>query len=250
MATKINEVLKLWKPGLPLTASYLNEKGLTYILQSRYQKSGWLESIGNGAVKRAGDALSWAGGLNALQQQLKLEVHLGGKSALVRQGYGHYAQQQENVFYLFIGKDTKLPKWFLQYNWGQKLHISRTAFLPNHPENSFTNKLIDGFELRVPVTERAVLEMLYFIPSKQGFDEAFKIMESLTSLRPDIIQQLLQQCRSIKVKRLFLFMAEQQNHFWFEQLNADTINLGSGKRMIVRNGVLDKKYQITVPKEF
>lgn len=250
MATKINKILKLWKPGLVLTSSYLKEKGLTYILQSQYQKSGWLESIGNGAVKRAGDGVSWAGAINALQQQLKLDVHIGGKSALVQQGYGHYVQQQENLLYLFIRKETKLPKWFLRYDWSQKLHVTRTAFLPIHFENSFSNKIIDGFELRVPVPERAVLEMLYFVPSKQGFDEALKIMESLTSLRPEMVQQLLQECRSIKVKRLFLYMAEKHNHFWFEQLNPDKINLGSGKRMLVKDGALDKKYLITVPKEF
>ena len=94
------------------------------------------------------------------------------------------------------------------------------------------------------------MEMLYFVPSLQGFDEAMKIMEMLTSLRPELVQHLLEVCNSIKVKRLFLYMAEKQNHFWFEQLNQDKIDLGRGKRSIVKKGVFNKKYQITVPKEY
>jgi hypothetical protein len=71
----------------------------------------------------------------------------------------------------------------------------------------------------------------------------------MTTLRPDKVQLLLELCSSVKVKRLFLYMAEKQNHFWFNDLDLDKINLGAGKRMIVKNGVLDAKYQITVLKE-
>jgi hypothetical protein len=44
-------------------------------------------------------------------------------------------------------------------------------------------------------------------------------------------------------------MKQIQDHLWFKELNLDKINLGTGKRMIVKNGVLDTKYQITVPRE-
>ena len=42
----------------------------------------------------------------------------------------------------------------------------------------------------------------------------------------------LEECRSVKVKRLFLFMAEKARHAWFEALDLDRIDLGSGKRVI------------------
>jgi hypothetical protein len=38
------------------------------------------------------------------------------------------------------------------------------------------------------------MEMLYYVPSDQGFDEALKIMESLMSLRPRMVQTLLENC--------------------------------------------------------
>jgi len=49
---------------------------------------------------------------------------------------------------------------------------------------------------------------------------------------------------------LFLFMSEKSQHQWFNNLDTDKVNLGSGKRMVVPKGVLDKKYQITVPREY
>ena len=63
-----------------------------------------------------------------------------------------------------------------------------------------------------------------------------------------MVQELLEDCNSIKVKRLFLYLAENSDHFWFKELNVKSVNLGKGKRVIDVNGKLDKKYNITVPK--
>ena len=249
MGTKINRLIKLWKPGLVFTSSFLKEQGIGYDQQSSYKKSGWLESIGSGAFKREGDEIKWPGGLYALQNQLNLKVHLGGKSALLKQGFSHYVYAHEPYLFLFISKENKLPKWFRNYNWGTKLEISRTALLPADLQDSYTTNTIDGFDIKTSIPERAALEMLYYVPEKQGFDEAMKILESMTTLRPDKVQLLLESCSMVKVKRLFLYMAEKQNHFWFKELDLDKIYLGTGKRMIVKNGVFDAKYQITVPRE-
>ena len=62
-------------------------------------------------------------------------------------------------------------------------------------------------------------------------------------------QRLLEEYRPVKVKRLFLFMAEKARHAWFEALDLDRIDLGSGKRVIAKGGVYNKKYQITIPAE-
>jgi len=91
---------------------------------------------------------------------------------------------------------------------------------------------------------------LYLVPAAQSFGEAAKIMEGLTTLRPQLIQDLLEECSSIKVKRLFLFISEKHDHQWVKELKFDRISFGSGKRVIEKNGILDKKYQITVPREY
>jgi tRNA-binding EMAP/Myf-like protein len=60
---------------------------------------------------------------------------------------------------------------------------------------------------------------------------------------------LLENCNSIKVKRLFLFLAESYQHPWLKKINRAKIDLGQGKRVIVKGGKLDSKYQITVTNE-
>ena len=75
------------------------------------------------------------------------------------------------------------------------------------------------------------------------------ILENLVSLRPEIVQRLLSSCRSVKVKRIFLYMAEKHEHFWLPQLDLSRVDLGHGKRMLVPNGRYEKKYRITVPRD-
>ena len=74
-------------------------------------------------------------------------------------------------------------------------------------------------------------------------------MEMLNGLRTNLLQQLLEDCKSIKVKRLFLFMAEKAGHSWLEDLDLSKIDLGRGKRSIVKNGVFNSKYQITISQD-
>jgi hypothetical protein len=74
-------------------------------------------------------------------------------------------------------------------------------------------------------------------------------MEMLNGLRPNLLQQLLEENNSVKVKRLFLYMAEKAGHSWFNDLNLERIDLGKGKRSNVKDGVYDPKYQITIPRD-
>lgn len=79
--------------------------------------------------------------------------------------------------------------------------------------------------------------------------DLYYIMKRLTTLRSEGVQRLLEGTSNIRVKRMFLYMAEKAGHYWFEELDTDKIDLGAGKLQLVKNGVLKKKYSITVPKE-
>ena len=46
---------------------------------------------------------------------------------------------------------------------------------------------------------------------------------------------------------MFLWFSERHRHAWLNRLDTKGIDLGSGKRMLVRGGKLDKKFNITVP---
>lgn len=78
-------------------------------------------------------------------------------------------------------------------------------------------------------------------------DESSLIMENLVSLRPKTVQALLENCKSIKVKRLFMLLAEKDEHQWVKKLDLSRFNLGSGKIALTRGGIYNKKYKIVTP---
>jgi len=75
------------------------------------------------------------------------------------------------------------------------------------------------------------------------------MMEGLTNLRPKLLQELLERCTSIKVKRLFLYMADKAQHHWLTFIDQAKISLGEGDRSVVKAGIYVSKYRISVPKE-
>ena len=95
-----------------------------------------------------------------------------------------------------------------------------------------------------------MLECLYLVPKYQEFFECYELMEGLNNLKPILVQSLLENCSSVKVKRLFLYLAEKCDHDWCRFLDLSRVDLGSGKRSLFKNGVYVDKYKITVPKEF
>ena len=84
-------------------------------------------------------------------------------------------------------------------------------------------------------------------PNVAGYDYANLLFEGLGALCPSLVQQLLEACLSIRVKRLFLHLAKKQAHAWFGQFNLTRVEHGTGKLMLVPEGRLDPKYLITVP---
>ena len=146
--------------------------------------------------------------------------------------------------FLYADSKTRLPKWFRQFNWGVDIHYKATNIFQSELVESFSNYTHKELTIKISAPERAAMEMLYYVPSDQGFDEAVRIMESLMSLRPKMVQTLLEHCRQIKVKRLFLYLADKLHLPWFEGLDLGRIDIGKGKRVIEANGILDKKYLI------
>lgn len=72
-------------------------------------------------------------------------------------------------------------------------------------------------------------------------------MQGLAGLRPDPVGRLLQRCRSVKAKRLFLALAERHQHAWLARVPLDGVDLGTGKRVLAPGGRLHPKYLITLP---
>lgn len=246
--TKINRLISQWPRGTVASASYLKELGISQELLAWYKRSGWLESYGRGAYVLAGDKVEWTGALYALQKHLRIHVHTGGKTALELMGYGHFVPVRQKVF-LYGERGLSLPAWFEKSLQNMDFAYVKTNLFPPGYDDGLTEFKSGEFAVTISAPERAVMEMLHLVPNVVGFEESSLIMENLAGLRPELVQKLLEACRFIKVKRLFLYLAEKCSHPWFSRLDLSKLNMGKGKRLIVPHGMLDKKYQITIPRQ-
>jgi hypothetical protein len=246
---KLNRLLSDFPPGALATQQWLSTKGIYRQLANRYLKSGWLEHFGRGVYVRSGSTPEWFGGVYALQSQLDLPVHVGAYTSLNLKGMGHYlALEKEKTVFLFSNGVSHLPSWFTTHNWEVKVkYCSPSLFTGMIPDSSTTLE-IKGLPIIISSLERAMFEVLYLTGSNEDIDYSFQLMESLMTLRPELVQLLLENCTNIKVKRLFLWMGKTIGHSWFKELDVTKINIGKGKRMLYKGGTLDPEYLITVPK--
>jgi hypothetical protein len=93
------------------------------------------------------------------------------------------------------------------------------------------------------------MEDMRLARTNDDVEHSIQLLENLATLRPSIVQQLLETCTSIKIKRLFLWAAERIGHAWTEKLDPGRVDLGAGKRQLYKGGIFDPQYQITVPRQ-
>ncbi len=269
-SNKLNQLERNLPEGLLVDAAWLERRGYYGSLRSHYVSAGWLEQPARGVFRRPRGSLSWEQVLISLQTLLDFPVSVGGRTALELLGYAHYVPQVQNCIHLYA--DRGMPAWLGQLSLDQSFSVhnrARLLPLPATPLSplsitspvSESGSILDGgfriipwghwkWPLIVSTPERAYLELLDELPSHDTFHMADVIMEGLTNLSPRRMQSLLENTRNIKVKRLFFFFAERHGYQWLNRINRENIDLGHGKRMLVKGGKLDAKHQITVPKEF
>lgn len=247
--SKLSKMIQEYPKGLVLLSSWLVSKGYSYELQQRYRKSGWLKSIGTGAMLKSVDPFLLSGALAALQLQANINIHLGGRSVLELNGKTHYLQLTSPEVTLFIEGKTKLPLWFTNNHWDVDYKVF-TASLFKNETVGLVNYQDSGIDMKISTPTRAIMECLSLCPKEFSLTEAYELMEGLSTLRPKQVQELLEDCKSIKVKRLFLYFAERAGHSWFKYINQTNIDLGSGNRSLTSNGgVLVPKYKLALPQE-
>jgi hypothetical protein len=264
----LNLLEKHLPEGLVVTSSWLIRHGYSRQLLSHYVRTGWLRQPTRGVYQRPRGSLSWQQIVISLQTVLKEPLVVGGRTALEIQGYAHYLRPVMKEAYLY---GPEPPANWLNRLPGKVRFIYRNSgrlFSAEADQKSFTN-LIKGVKaqpsqgadagilvqpwgewdwgLVLSAPERAILELLDELPGRESFEQADKLMEGLSNLSPQRLQKLLTRCRSIKVKRLFFFFANRHQHAWLKRIDRAAVDLGKGKRMLVKGGKLDRAYQITVP---
>lgn len=244
-SSKLNRLLFSLPRGVVYTSKWMKSQGFSRQLIDRYKKSNWLIPLGRGAYKLTNDTVSWTGAFYAIQNQLRLDIHPGGKTTFQIKGLAHFVPKEIKEIFVFGPPGIKLPYWFKSYNWCIEIQYSMTNLF--NTDIGLIKEDFNSFWIKISSAERAMMEMLYFVPQKQSLNESYLIMENLITLRPKVIQCLLENCNSIKVKRLFMLFAERHGHQWVKKLDLSRINFGSGKISISKGGIYDRKYKISIP---
>ena len=217
----------------------------------------------------------WQQVVISLQCLLEFPVIIGGRTALELYDFSHYisiGRMKEVHLY----SDKPLPGWvgkldldarFIIHNARKLFDISSITQGVGHIGWNLADQIFItevpisddslaqmswghwNWSLTLSTPERAILELLHEVPDRETFHQADKFMESLHTLSPRRVQKLLEDCRNVKVKRLFLWFAERHQLSWLSAIDPERIDLGKGKRMLVRGGKLDSKYLITVPRD-
>lgn len=264
----MNWLMKHLPEGLPVDAAWLREHGYTANLLRKYEASGWLEQPAHRIYirPRGPESIPWEHAVISLQTLLACDLIVGGRSALDLQGFAHYLRQNTKDIYLYGPKPP--PTWLKNLPAGVVFHYRNDAKLfererastaphqlePTSPDQSTPSDSITvkpwgawNWPLMMSSPERAILEHLDELPDNESFHQVDMLMEGLTTLSPTRLQRLLADCRNVKVKRLFFFFADRHDHAWLKRLDRKAIDLGRGKRMLVKGGRYDSKYMITVP---
>lgn len=248
MATKIQKILES-NPHVSLFfGEWLAKQGLTAKEQHSYMKRGWLTRISKGVYALRGTSPTLLHAVAAFNSQLGRQCTIGAYTALELRGYSHYLSLGKPSAYLFTDKKNKLPSWLVQGEWDMTVRYMTTSFLGSGLM-AVEPLTVDGNSLFVSSPERAFLECLNLPSAASSLLDLYYIMESLTTLRPKLVQSLLESCTSQKVKRLFAYMAEKAAHPWFKALKLESIAFGTSRYMVVPTGKYIAKYNMTIPKE-
>lgn len=231
-----------------LLISHLNRHDISRSHVQNYVKSGWLEPVARGVYKKPNETISWSSALAALQLQQDSPLHLAGLSSLSHQGLSHYLTMGNETVQLNSIKAIRSPKWLFSQHWQIEYKCSKV--LDEVLTTDLTELTVNNQTIKSSVIELAVLEVLEKVTDESSFIFASELFQGLTSLRPRKLQSLLERSPSIKVKRLFLFLAHYYQHPWLNRLDESKLDLGSGNRQIVKGGYVDRQYKITVPLKF
>lgn len=269
---RLNPLRRLLPPGLVVSASWLRERDYPSNLVAYYVSKGILESPARGAYRLPGPPLKWQSVVASLQLNEGSWSHVGGKTAIVQRGLGHYARQEGETILLY-GPET-LPGWVNRLGVPETFEQRRdSAFgeLRVHrdekgqlrrfgkKEEAITPEELGDFglveikwgtfdwPLIFSTEERAILELLQDVPERESIYEAQVLLRGLVGLRPQRLSRLLRSCQSVKAKRLFLALADRIGHSWFKHLDLKDVDIGKGKRSLFPGGKLDSKYGVTLP---
>lgn len=207
----------------------MGEHGLTAKHAARLAKEGWLERLGHGTYALPGETLDRDASLASLVSAVP-GLHVAGKTALSWRGVRHNLAFRETLT-LWGDKPAKLPVWFTtrfpaHY---QATHLF-DAEMP--PELGIAPLPAGRPDVPVSTPERALLELLSDVGTRQTLEEARHLVESARSLRLPVLEELFSHLTRIKVVRLAHALADELSLPWVSLAKQHSERLGGGKRWV------------------
>ena len=239
---KLKKLFQQWPMHTVLPVAWLKKKNYSLSLVHAYIASNWVVSLGRGIVARPKDKIDWSGFVWGLQ---RLDAfHVGGKTALEVQGKAHFIKFKETNIFLFGQAGLKLPHWMKNVSEISFVKVN-TKLLPD--DIGIREHNFGEFSIKISNPARAFLEYMLLVGKYHTFEEAYYLMENLHFLSSDLMQEVLEKCTSLKVKRMVLCLAKKQNVHWFKGLDLSKIDIGTSVKQIVKNGAYDAQFLITYP---
>ena len=257
---KIKTILESVPAGFLVDSAWLERHGIGRRSAYAYVKRGWLERTTRGVLRRPApsasrsNTLSWKTCLLSAQRIMNYDLHIGGTTALSQQGYDHYLRLGSNAPVWVYGD--AIPKWLTKLPLDAPIITRGTSLFADaalglvKDNADATNALPWDWKLMMSGPERAVMEAMDELPELESFHSIDMVFESLTTLRPKTMSDLLHSCKKIKVKRLFFVFADRHDHPWRKRLDPEEFGLGTGDRALVKGGKIHPRYRIMVPEEF
>ena len=235
-----------WKDEAVHTYSWFKSHGISPPSIQQCLKNKLIKKLGGGAYIKAKDKLNWQAGIFTAQKELQRPLHVAGQTALEMQGLGHFAKMGKKAPVHIVKREkVRTPIWLTRNNWGVEFYFKTSSLFPSDLGLMKYNR--SKFHFILSSRERAIMEMINDLDLKDSFETLERYFEGFLNLRDSLVQKLLEKCSSIKVKRVFLYMADKLELPIMKHLHIRRIQLGRGKRVVSKNGKLDKTYNITVP---
>lgn len=252
------KLLDLVPYGLVATRKWLLRAGMSRSALDNQIKSGQLSSLHLGVYVRPGTRLVWQGVVCSLER-MGTDLVVGGTTALEEQGRAPELPLSGRRSIQLRGLDP-LPPWVNGLDVPETFRRKSTAWLtdsatddaaegqPQPPFLTTATPWGDGFRtIWISTPERALFELLKDVPQGVSFERAERFLEGLSDLSPRRLELLLQHTCSVKIRRLFFWLAERQGHPWARALRPDDFDLGRGKLALAKGGRFVSRYGITVP---
>ena len=245
-ANKINKLLSEGIPNGLYFSEWLAANGYSPQLLQQYRNTGWLEMLNRGVYYRAGEQLSAYAAVASCAKQTQNHLRLAAHSALELHGVMHFVPMGKPRAMVTTDQRHKM-QWLQSDLFDRDFHYFFTPQLPTEEPEMWTDH---GLQLPASSQELAILECIYLAPKWYSYMDVFYLMEMLSTLRPKLVQTLLERTTSYRVKRVFLYMAEKAAYPWSKKLDLSRIDLGTGTMQLVEDGgAYISKYKITIPQE-